>query len=168
MSLSLNRLTNPPKDPRPSERQLVAIRRLHAGRGNDDDKDALNRLTDKCRKAGCPITEPGRSTRSLGECPGWCDLSARYARDKKALRASLGEDPGTAKPYKLSREAMRAYAALEAGGTDAPDMLELEKLVFACKLDGCAANGQATKSGVDACPGWCALLERAWKRWWSL
>ena len=169
MPLSLKRLTSPAKEPKPSERQLVAIRRLFDGRGNDNDKDSLNRLTDECRKAGCPITEPGRSKRGIDDCPGWCELSARYTRDRKTEMAALGKDPGTAKPYRLGPAARRAYAALESGEVGASDLLEVEKLVFACRQDGCVVEdpGAATKCGVDACPGWCAKLELAWESWWS-
>ena len=168
MPLFLNKLVSPRRGwPQPSERQLAAIRRLHGGRGNENDKDALNGLTSACRKAGCPITEPGRSRRDPLDCPGWCELSARYARDRAAREASFGKDPGTAKPYRLGPAARRAYAALEAGDVGAPDLLELEKVASACKLDGCVVAGEASGCGVDACPGWCAGLESAWRGWWS-
>lgn len=159
--------------PATDERQRLALGRLAEGRGTDEDFRIVNDvLVPLCRSRGCPMVDPGRSRRKIGDCPGWCDLANEHAEAYEARRAAMEARRGEglpAKPYAPPARARRAYAALQGGSVGAADLLELEKIASACRADGCVrADPRArTKSGVAKCPGWCGVLERAWDLWWS-
>lgn len=152
------------RKPVASAEETRALKRIEAGTGTDDDITSIRLLIDRCGRYGCVFTKCSHSSAGMDTCPGWCDvLDAHDAAVAAREAACKGRDH--AKPRKLTRAEKAAFDHAQTGELTVSDMLAIELLCRACKLDGCAREDDLP--GIT-CPGWCNLNANARLSWWGL
>lgn len=152
------------RKPVASASELRSIKRIVEGTGTERDIVSVRLLIDRCGRYGCAFTKCNSTSVSMDKCPGWCDvLDAHDAAVAAREDACKGSDH--AKPRKLTRAEKAALEHVQAGALTISDMLAIELLCRACKLDGCAREDVLSDT---TCPGWCNVNTCARLSWWGL